>query len=277
MEKIGVIGVGIVGTAVLEGFNKLGANVCGYDKYKEIGSIDEVLKTNAVFLCLPTLYSDKLKEYDKSAIHDVCEMLSENRYKGMVIIKSTVEPTTTANLSAQYSTLRFLHNPEFLTARTNLEDFLNQNHIVIGKTASDSDAHELEKFYGKLWPMAKISIASSTETEMMKISVNSFYATKIMFFNELYLMSQTLGADYKKVRNMMLMNGWINPMHTDVPGTDGKMAYGGACFPKDTQALYHFMQRENLSARVLGAAIKECGELRDCSVDELSHNLEKSI
>ena len=37
----------------------------------------------------------------------------------------------------------------------------------------------------------------------------------------------------------MLKNDWINPMHTKVPGTDGKLSYGGMCFPKDTKALIH--------------------------------------
>ena len=43
----------------------------------------------------------------------------------------------------------------------------------------------------------------------------------------------------------MLKNGWINPMHTTVPGPDGQLSYGGFCFPKDTNALLQFMKTEN--------------------------------
>ena len=48
----------------------------------------------------------------------------------------------------------------------------------------------------------------------------------------------------------MLKNGWINKMHTDVPGTDGKLGYGGACFPKDTQALCHYMNQKKTPNKV---------------------------
>ena len=43
---------------------------------------------------------------------------------------------------------------------------------------------------------------------------------------------------------MMLKNEWINPMHTNVPGSDGSLGYGGACFPKDTNALYRYMEKK---------------------------------
>jgi UDP-glucose 6-dehydrogenase len=97
----------------------------------------------------------------------------------------------------------------------------------------------------------------------MKIFCNSFYAVKIQFFNELYLVCQKNGANYKKVVDMMLKNGWINPMHTDVPGPDGQLSYGGLCFPKDTNALNEFMKRNDIPNRVLDATIAERNEMRN--------------
>ena len=61
----------------------------------------------------------------------------------------------------------------------------------------------------------------------------------------------------------MLKNGWINPMHTTVPGPDGEISYGGLCFPKDTNALNKYMKRENTPNKVLEACIKERNEMRD--------------
>jgi UDP-glucose 6-dehydrogenase len=75
----------------------------------------------------------------------------------------------------------------------------------------------------------------------MKIFCNCFYATKIQFFTEIYLLCEKTGCDYNVVKNMMLGNGWINPMHTNVPGNDGNISYGGYCFPKDTNALNEYM------------------------------------
>ena len=62
---------------------------------------------------------------------------------------------------------------------------------------------------------------------------------------------------------MMLKNGWINPMHTNVPGPDGQLSYGGLCFPKDTNALNEFMKRNDIPHRVLDATIGERNEMRD--------------
>ena len=62
---------------------------------------------------------------------------------------------------------------------------------------------------------------------------------------------------------MMLKNDWINPMHTVVPGTDGKLSYGGYCFPKDTNALLEFMKKNNSPSEVLEATISERNKMRE--------------
>jgi UDPglucose 6-dehydrogenase len=45
-----------------------------------------------------------------------------------------------------------------------------------------------------------------------------------------------MGADYANVHSGCLLSGYINEMHTKVPGPDGKFGYGGKCFPKDVNA-----------------------------------------
>ena len=61
----------------------------------------------------------------------------------------------------------------------------------------------------------------------------------------------------------MLKNGWINPMHTNVPGSDGNISYGGFCFPKDTNALNNYMIKNNSPNQILNSTIKERNLLRD--------------
>ena len=55
----------------------------------------------------------------------------------------------------------------------------------------------------------------------------------------------------------MLKNDWINPMHTDVPGTDGKLSYGGYCFPKDTMALLNHMEKNKSDRMILSSCVAE--------------------
>jgi UDPglucose 6-dehydrogenase len=262
---IGIVGLGFVGSAMLESFSKKGEKCAVYDKYKNggIGNLDDLLEKEIIFLCLPTLYCNEKGEYDKSAINEICSYLESEEFEGLVVLKSTVEPETTAKLSEKYN-LRLIHNPEFLTARTAFEDFHHQNHIVLGKgkNCSLSDLEKLDAFYGKHYPEAKISHCSSLESESMKIFCNSFYASKVMLFNEYYLLCQNNGSDFNKIKEMMLNNKWINEMHTNVPGPDGLLGFGGACFPKDTNALYKYMEKKGTKKKVLEAVIEERNEMR---------------
>ena len=97
----------------------------------------------------------------------------------------------------------------------------------------------------------------------MKLFCNNFYAIKVQFFNELYLLCQKINCDFETVKNLMLKNNWINPMHTIVPGTDGKLGYGGACFPKDTLALREYMNKNESMNNVLSSVIEENKSVRN--------------
>jgi nucleotide sugar dehydrogenase len=261
--NIGICGIGIVGEAILKCFVKKNIKVITYDKYKNgIGKIEDILNTVILFLCLPTLYSNEKKEYNKEPIYEICNYLSKNKYNGIVVIKSTIEPGTCRFLQKKYN-LNILHNPEFLTAKTATEDFENQNHIVIGGlSTNDKNIDILKKFYTSYWK-SEISISTYEESELMKISVNCFYSVKIQFFNEIYSLTNTYeNVDYKKVVSMMLKNNWINPNHTEVPGPDGLLSYGGMCFPKDTNALYQLMLKKGTPCEVLGGTISERNKIR---------------
>jgi UDPglucose 6-dehydrogenase len=269
-QKISVIGLGFVGGSMKDSFSLKNCNVIGYDKFKQDSdSFESCLDTDITFLCLPTVFDEEINEYDKSCIQEVCSELEEHSYKGVVVIKCTVEPKTTTALSNQFPTLKFIHNPEFLTAATAFEDFHNQKHIVlgVGPTTLTEDVYILRDFYQRHYPDAEISICSCTESESMKIFVNCFYSVKIQFFNELFLLCEKMDCDYNIVKDLMLKNKWINPMHTDVPGIDGKLSYGGYCFPKDTNALLNHMKREGSHHQVLEACVNERNIMRDDNVN----------
>jgi len=271
---VGIVGLGFVGSAMYKSFGLKGVSLIGYDKYKDggISSLESILKCDIVFLCLPTLFNEDTKQYDKDAIYEVCGGLVNNNYEGLVVLKSTVEPEALNKLSETYK-LKLIHNPEFLTARTAFEDFDSQKHIVLGRGTNCSlqDMNILKEFYEINYPEAEVSLCSSIESESMKIMCNSFYASKIMIFNEYAALCKNNGCNFEKVRDLMLKNKWINPMHTIVPGTDGKLGYGGACFPKDTLALREYMSQNGSINNVLSSVIEENTLVRNES--ELSNNL----
>lgn len=272
--KIGQIGYGFVGKALHKSFFKRGVCTTVYDKYLTTNDgcpsspFENLLECEIIFLCLPTPFVEG-HGYDLSALLESCKRLKVEGYQGVVVIKSTVEPGVTQHIADNFPEMNFCHNPEFLTARTALEDFDNQEHIVIGiaeikkynqfKISIDDSVGDL---YRKLYPDAHISMCTSVESETMKLFVNNFYAMKVQIFNEFFLLCQRTGADFELVKEMMLMNGWVNPMHTNVPGPDGKLSYGGACFPKDTSALNHFMKKMAVPHEVLDACVKERNRMR---------------
>ena len=263
---VSVIGLGFVGGAMLKSFREKGCNVVGYDKYKPeySNTFEQCCETNISFLCLPTVFDEANHSYDKSCIIEICEKYSKKAYKGAIVIKSTVEPGTCNIISEMFPNLHIIHNPEFLTASTAYEDFHNQTHVVLGKgeNTSEDKIERVSDFYKQYYPLAEISLCEAIESESMKIYVNCFYATKIQFFNELYALTNKTGGSYEVIRELMLKNNWINPMHTLVPGTDNKLSYGGGCFPKDTNALVSHMKRLDTPFLVLDAVIKERNLMR---------------
>ncbi len=273
--KISIIGLGFVGNAMYQSFTQKGLepdiNLFGYDKYKNggVGSIKKTLDSDILFMALPTPYDENTCCYQLDPIYETCEYLSSNNYSGVIIIKSTVEPNTTSKLSKQYPKLQFVHNPEFLTARTAFEDFHNQKHIVlgIGETCSQENFNKIKVFYSKYYPDAKISESTSLESESMKIFCNCFYAVKVQFFTELFMLCEKTSCDYNKVKEMMIKNNWINPMHTTIPGPDGNLSYGGMCFPKDTNALNKYMESLDSPNSILDACIKERNIMREDNIN----------
>jgi UDPglucose 6-dehydrogenase len=269
--QIGVIGIGVVGSAVYNGLIHKGfienATIFPYDKFKNngIGSIENIFNCDIVFLCLPTPFDNHIHQYDKTCIEEVCCILNNNKFKGIVLIKSTVEPETTYSLEDSYPYLNIIHNPEFLIARFALIDFINQDYIVIGKgkNCSTNALHIVVDFYKTHFNTSSISICSALESESAKLFINSFGATKVQFFNELYQLCNKNGCDYETVRKIMIQNKWVNDMHTQVPGPDGQLSYGGMCFPKDTNALNEYMKKYNSMNAIIDATINERNTMRN--------------
>ncbi len=268
--KVAQIGNGFVGGALHRSFKEKGVVTAIYDKYQKIGSIDDVIDSDVVFLCLPTPFVLNFG-FDLSPIEENLAKLKKNNYNGICIIKSTVEVGTTKMLSAKYG-LDIAHNPEFLTERTAFFDFHNQDHIVLGATDRTPAFDSLVLMYKDLYPKAKVSICSSDESEAMKIFRNCFYAQKVMIFNEFYSLCGKLGINYDTVRDLMLCD-WVEKMHTMVPGPDGGVGYSGHCFPKDTEALLLQMKKAGSIHEVLEASVSERNKIRPDMVNIIDKNI----
>jgi UDPglucose 6-dehydrogenase len=264
--KLGVIGQGFVGGSVYEGmknyFETFTFDLNGNCTENSLFSLIE--KVDMTFLCLPTPMR-KTGECDLSIVRNClsqADMIvkSLNKKDFIVIIKSTIPPGTTDILNKENDNLNIVFNPEFLTEANAIEDYKNQNRIIIGGDRPWTS--KVKTVFERVFPKVSIIKTSSTIAEMIKYVTNTFLATKVSFANEMYQICQGLDIDYDKVMEYSKYDDRLGKSHWSVPGPDGDFGYGGHCFPKDIEALKFVATNLNVKTTILSAAIEKNDEVR---------------
>lgn len=258
--NIGIIGQGFVGNAVFQRFKSY-FNVYTFDLKKNLSNstFEEILeKCKIIFLCVPTPMSYNGK-CDSSVVEKILSNL--DKAKNIIVVnKSTVTPGTTEKFNKQFKNLTILFNPEFLTERNSIEDFNNQNRIILGGPRSATTM--LKQVYSKVFPNAYVIKTGSTHAEMVKYFTNSFLATKVSFANEMHELCEALNLDYDKVVEYATLDDRLGKSHWAVPGPDGDFGFGGHCFPKDLSAIIQMTNSLKTTNNVLEAALKTNDQVR---------------
>jgi UDPglucose 6-dehydrogenase len=252
-EKLGIIGHGIVGQALSNGFKSEEVHI--YDKYKDSETLEDVVKkSDFIFVCLPTPVHEG-GGMDLSIIEDAIAELNklvDGRNK-IVTIKSSVIPGTTRRLSKSYPRMKLAFNPEFLTESNYLDDFLHADRTIIGAD-KDTTSLALVALYRKQFPNIPIFQTDLTTAEMVKFTGNTFLSTVVMFANEMYDLCEKLGVKYEEVKKMLVADHRIHDSHLDVTSLRG---FGGKCFPKDIQSLIALGQEMKSDMALLDAVWKK--------------------
>jgi UDPglucose 6-dehydrogenase len=235
---IGVIGQGYVGTAIKLGFQDH-YDVVTYDKYDIAKSThpkisDLVEETKVIFVCVPTPMRKDGTCYT-GIVEEVIREINETANDHIVVIKSTVPPGTTDRFNHEFSNVTVIFNPEFLTEENFLDDFKNQNRIILG--GSRKGTNKLRQIYSKVFPKATIVKTGDKHAEMVKYFTNCFLATKVSFANEMYNICEQLDLDYDKIVEYATYDERLGKSHWAVPGPDGDFGFGGHCLPKDLSAI----------------------------------------
>jgi len=251
--KIGIIGQGYVGTAVKTIFEKH-YEVETYDIKEDCSCIsisDLVNKTDIIFVCVPTPMN-KDGSCNICIVEDVVReinFVTVDTPNRIVAIKSTIPPGTTTIFNNQYNNIDIVFNPEFLTEANFIEDFKNQNRIIIGGPRPATT--KLRQVYSLVFPEATIIKTGSKTAEMVKYMTNTFLATKVSFANEIKMICDEIDIDYDKVVEYSTYDDRLGKSHWAVPGPDGKLGFGGSCFPKDLNALIHLSNFLGVDSPVL--------------------------
>ena len=248
---IGIIGQGFVGNAIYQKFkNYFKISTYDLNNSKCNSTEEETLNNEIVFICLPTPMR-KDGRCETSIVEKAVKRCAEFGVTKTVVIKSTVPPGTTAKINSLYDNLDVIFNPEFLTEVNAVEDFNNQNRIILGGPRPSTT--KLKTVYSKVFPEAHIIKTGSTHAEMVKYITNAFLATKVSFANEIYEICNGLGLDYDKVIEYATFDKRLGNSHWAVPGPDGDFGFGGHCFPKDLSALLRLAEDLDTTDNVISA------------------------
>ena len=250
--RLGIVGVGVVGSAIEHGFRQLEHRVCVHD-IKLGTTIRNVLDTQIAYVCVPTPPAPD-GSCDTRIVHSVVDALAGEGYRGVVAIKSTVEPGTTSSLIKQHPELRIAHVPEFLRERCAVEDFMH-NHDVCVIGTHDQDDYALVKASHGDYPRKFLRL-TPTEAELAKYFNNVYNAMLITFANNFREVCDRLGgADYTRVKNGMVLREHIFDRYLDsCPSHHG---FGGACLPKDTRAFRSLCGKLTLDVELFDAIVKD--------------------
>ena len=249
MKKVAIIGYGFVGKAVAD-FFKDNFEVIVYDPFIErIESNDLLLAINKdevnycdlAVVCVPTEQKEDHR-VDLSIIEETLDWLEAP----LILIKSTVPPGTVDKLCKKYPDKKIAFSPEYIgegkyvvqwwkdKGYPHATDMKYHDFQIFGGTREVTT--EIVEFFKKvLGPDAKYMQTDSKTAELVKYMINSWGATKVTFCNEFAKIAESFGIDYNELRELALLDGRIERMHTIV-FKDNK-GFGGKCFPKDVNGI----------------------------------------
>lgn len=229
--KIGLFGLGYVGTAVAHTHRHHTLVIRDPKLGQQSASIDEIKNCDAVYICVPTPMLDD-GHCDESYVRSVLAELEG--CLGVIICKSTVPPGVYLRLQDKYANL--VHAPEFLTAANATEDYETSTWVLIGgpKAYTEQAENVIRSSTIAATHYHHTDIATAS---LFKYMANSLMAAKVTFMNDLYQLAKAIGVDWKEIKDIAKNDPRLGTSHWDVPGPDGKFGYGGACFPKDVSAL----------------------------------------
>lgn len=273
--NIGIIGHGYVGMAI-EHFFKDKCNMLIYDKNKSCPQFTSlsnlVSKSHIIYTCVPTPMK-KSGECFTGIVESVLTDISNAAYElkrplneFIVMMKSTVYPGFTDEMSKKYNGMRIIFSPEFLTEANSIEDCKNANRIILGGTIKDATVvyNVINSTIPERIMSEKVSIVRCEPkvAELVKLYTNGFLATKVTFANEMCLLCNKLNVNYNEVAMLTVLDDRITSSHINVPGHDLQLGWGGSCFPKDINNLSYTSNRLETGQKLFSTVIERNSEMR---------------
>ncbi|MBI4120307.1 MAG: hypothetical protein HY454_02470, partial [Parcubacteria group bacterium] len=242
--KIGIIGVGILGDTAKVFYEESGREVFCYDKFKGIGSIEEVNHADVIFVCVPTPRKSD-NRLDTSIVEEAVGYITGQRK--LIVIRSTVPIGTTDKIQRKYPKHKLFHNPEFLTESKKWFDFRNPKFQLLGFTAkSEGDAETVFGVLPVVRNFTKVKTMPAVATELFKLARNGWLCTKNAYWNQIYDLCQAFQVNYSLIKECAEFDPWIGPEHLNI-WQDNKRGFNKKCLPKDSEGLVASACDNNIS------------------------------
>jgi len=299
-RKVVQIGCGVVGHAYAQAFVENGHDVLGIEashsriehcslSYRMRHVSEDLSDEDAIDFILLSINTPLDKStgalsmrYLWSSLDNVEAMLRTSP-NAMVVIRSTV----TLGFCARYRSaleerlgnnssggVRLCFQPEFLRAKSALQDARSPWHVVIGCTAPEQ-VTDYADFQAEFIDRSRISFCRVDEAEVMKLFHNSFNAMKISYFNQAAMLIDRVnerdGSEMNAAKTFSLISktceGLLNPMYGLSPGH----AYYGSCLPKDSAELANMEKQHNMECNLFGQVVNVNHVVQQTDAEEVVH------
>lgn len=225
-----IIGKGKVGQATAR---TLTAPITFHDPQKG-DFVSDFSAFSVAIVCVDTL---RKSPSDHSTLIEVLENLRSNEFKGIVAIRSTVNPDFVQHLESLHD-LNIIMFPEFMRQTDTLVMDTPWSVVIGGPTHLTQLFRDYLLTYNYYSDPYKTHLVSSTEAAIIKLCQNAGLATKVMFYNMVNEICEKYNADYTNVRMGVGADKRVGIEYSVVPSPDdGLKGFQGHCLPKDVACL----------------------------------------
>jgi UDPglucose 6-dehydrogenase len=242
-KTMAIVGYGAVGGSLASLFPQ----AVIYDEPKGMGTREDVNACCIAFVCVPTP-SREDGSCDTSIVEDVVSWLEAD----VIVICSTVAVGTTERLK-RATGKRIVFQPEYGPSGSPGHPYRDRRSVgwlILGGDRDDTSV-VAELFKSGFSSELVIRHTDSCTAELAKYMENAFLALKVTFCNEFYDIAGDFGVDYDELRELWLLDPRMGRSHTFVYPDD--RGFGGACLPKDLDALLASAAAQGRAPALLGA------------------------
>ena len=237
MDDAAVCGYGMVGQAT--------AKLFGIKKHYDIDEgrsnckIEDLSELRYIFICLPTPIMED-HTYLVSDIRQIVSQIAALGTEKYFIIRSTVPSGFADSLASEIHSESIVSNPEFLSEATWENDTKFPPFVLIGAKSAEV-REKMAGLYRSRIKHAPIIMTDNITAETAKLALNSLFASKVVFSNQIYDYCQKVGANYEKVKEILTKHPYGIKNHTSVWFNEQR-GVRGRCLPKDLEAFAYLTE-----------------------------------